>query len=110
MLFLTYWKVNENMPMEERLQIARDLTQSGAFPPDNVEIVRWDSTPDGWGILLAEAESAADVNRAVNLWRMHGKGFFEMTKTAPAQPAREAIESLTALLENAKAPQPAGSV
>ena len=33
MLFVTYWEVNENMPVEERAQIAQKLTSSGLFPP-----------------------------------------------------------------------------
>ena len=91
MLFLTYWELNENMSDAQRLQIAGKLTQGGLFPPEGVKIVRWDGTPDGWGILLMEAESAADVFRALDLWRAAGAGFFKLTKTAPAMPIEELI-------------------
>lgn len=108
MLFLTYWELNENMSVEERNKIATGLMESGAFPPEGVDIIRWDATPDGWGIVLAEAETAAAMNRAINLWRMSGAGFFKMTKTAPAQPAREVIEEFAELLEGQEVTQPVG--
>ena len=91
MLFMTYWELNENMPEQERLQIAQKLTSSGLFPPAGVNILRWDGTPDGWGVLIMEAERAEDVIRAIDQWRAAGAGFFKITKTAPALPIQEAI-------------------
>ena len=91
MLFVTYWELNENMSVEERSQIAQKLTASELFPPEGVNIIRWDATPDGWGILITEAESAADVFHAINTWRSAGAGFFKSTKTAPAMPVEETI-------------------
>jgi hypothetical protein len=100
MLFLTYWELNENMPMKERLEAAHKVTASGLFPPKGVKIVRWDMTPDEWGILLLEAEDVADVHRALSLWRVAGAGFFRLTKTAPTHPAQQAIALLRELLES----------
>ena len=77
MLFLTYWEVNENMPVAERMSIAQKLTSSGFFPPKGVKILRWDETPDAWGILLMEADNAMDVALALDSWRMAGAGFFK---------------------------------
>ncbi len=91
MLFLTYWELNEDMSVEKRLQAAQKLTASGLFPPKGVKIIRWDVTPDGWGILLAEADSVADLGQAINMWRVAGTGFFKYTKTAPAQPVQEGM-------------------
>ena len=91
MLFVTYWELNENMPAEERLRAAGRLTESGLFPPADITVHRWDATPDGWGILIFEAQTAAAANRAINLWRSAGAGFFESTRTAPAIPVDEAI-------------------
>ena len=99
MLFLTYWELNENMSEGERLQVAEKLTSSGLFPPKGVNIIRWDATPDAWGILLAEAESAADIARAIDMWRAAGAGFFKMTKTSSAIPVEEAISVSTELLK-----------
>jgi hypothetical protein len=99
MLFLTYWELNENMSDAERAQVAQKLTSSGLFPPPGVNIIRWDATPDGWGILLAEAESVADINRGIGMWRVAGAGFFKSTRTAPAQPVTEALAQTGELLQ-----------
>jgi len=83
------------------MAIAQKLTSSGHFPPKGVKILRWDETPDAWGILLMEADSAMDAALALDSWRMAGAGFFKQTKTAPALPITEAMphwaEALTAI-------------
>ena len=91
MQFLAYWELNENMSDADRLQVAQKLTGSGLFPPKGVNIVRWDATPDLWGTLVLEADSEADVFRAIALWRAAGAGFFKVTKTAPTLPVQEVI-------------------
>lgn len=79
------------MLVNERLRVAEKLTTSELFPPKGVNIIRWDGTPDAWGIILMEAETAADAFRAIDLWRAAGAGFFKFTKTAPAMPIQELI-------------------
>ena len=91
MLFLSYWELNENMSDQERLGIAEKLNSSKLFPPEGVNILRWDGTPDGWGIVLLEADSAANALRAINVWRAAGAGFFKVTKTSPALPIQDLI-------------------
>ena len=88
---MTYWELNENMPESERNAAAQKLTAAGLFPPQGVNIIRWDGTPDNWGILLLEAESVGDVIRAIDMWRAAGAGFFKVTKTAPAMPIQDII-------------------
>lgn len=101
MLFLSYWELNENMPDAERMGIARKLTSSGLFPPEGVTVVRWDETPDGWGMLLFEADTPLAATIALGVWRMAGAGFFKTTKTAPAYPVD--AESLNQWAECSKA-------
>ena len=91
MLFITYWELNENMPDEERLGIAQKLISTGMFPPEGVKILRWDGTPDLWGIVLWEGDNAADIFRALNMWRAAGAGFFKSTRTSPVLPVEEII-------------------
>ena len=91
MLFLTYWELNEDMSDAQRLQIAEKLNTGGLFPPEGVNIIRWDGTPDNWGIVLLEADTAADAIRTISVWRAAGAGFFKFTKTAPALPIQELI-------------------
>jgi hypothetical protein len=99
MLFLTYWELNEATPASQQLQAAQKLMSSGLFPPKNVTILRWDATPDNWGILLAEADSVADVNQAITMWRAACPGFFAVTRTAPAMPVQETIPATAELLK-----------
>lgn len=99
MLFITYWELNEDMPVGERQKVAEKLISAGLFPPKGVNIIRWDGTPDGWGILIVEAESAADVSDALNMWRAAGAGFFKFSKTAPAQPIQDALSRQGELLK-----------
>ncbi len=99
MLFITYWELNVNMPVEQRLRITENLTSSGMIPPKGVNIIRWDITADLWGILVAEAESSADINKAIQMWRTAGAGFFKSTRTSPAQPIQEAVAQQGELLK-----------
>ena len=99
MLFLIYWEFNEDMSVEDRIEISRKLTEEGLFPPEDAEVLRWDGTPDGWGIAVVEADDFKSVNTALNLWRSSGTPVFEETKTAPAAPVEEIIPQLAALLE-----------
>ena len=99
MLFMTYWELNEAMPVEETLQISQKLMSLGLVPFEGFTIIRWDMSPDGWGILIGEAESAADVDKAIYMWRAAGAGFFKFTKTAPAQPVPDVIAQHVELLK-----------
>jgi len=99
MLFLTYWELNEDKPAAHQIQAAQTLMSSGLFPPKDVNILRWDITPDNWGILLCEADSASAINQALVMWRAACPGFFKTTKTAPAIPVQEGIASTAELLK-----------
>ena len=99
MLFLTYWELNEDLPSEQMLAVAQKLSSHEMMPPKGVKAVRWDVTPDRWGILLAEAESVADITRAINVWRAAAPGFFKFTRTAPAQPIQEYMSQGSELLK-----------
>ena len=97
MLFLTYWELNEDMPVEQRLKITQKL--SAMLPLKGVNIIQWVITPDAWGILLAEVESVADISQAINMWRVAGAGFFKSTRTAPAQTIQESVSQQADLLK-----------
>lgn len=101
MLFLTHWKLNEGLSSQKTNEIARELTEEGFFPPEDVEVIRWDGTPDGWGIVLWEADSYEAIHNGLNMWRAAAgeTAFFEKTETAPAAPVEEVIPQQAALLE-----------
>ncbi len=99
MLYITYWELNENMSLADQYHVAEKLMASGLVPSKGVNILRWDLTPDGWGVLIAEAESAADIERSLNLWRASAAGFFRLTKTAPAVTIQERMAATAELLK-----------
>lgn len=99
MLFLSYWKLSEDVQTQEVMEAAEALTESGMWPPDDVEVIRWDTTVDNWGITLMEADDYEALNRAWTMWRASVPGMFEESKTAPAVPVEENIEQSVALLE-----------
>ncbi len=93
MLFLSYWELNENIPRVQRMEAGQKLLQTGLFPPAGINIIRWDATLDGWGIMLAEADDFTAINRALDAWRIAVPGMFKFTRTAPAQPVQEVMAS-----------------
>ena len=98
MLYLMYWELNENIAAQERLQFAQKITSSG-FPPEGVNIVRWDITPDLWGTMLFEAEKTIDVFKAIDVWRTKA-GFFKTMKTSPVMPVQEVMPQMAEYLQS----------
>jgi len=91
MLIMMYWELNEDMPAEERLEIAGNLMGSGMFPPEGANVVGWWGTSDNWGVLLVEAENEAAAFDSLNMWRTAGAGFFTFTKSAPAMKIEDSV-------------------
>ena len=98
MLYLMYWELNENISEQERLEFSQKITSSGKFPPEGVNIVRWDITPDSWGTLLFEAENPIDAFKAIGMWRMKA-GFFKTVKTSPVMPVQEVMPQMAEFIK-----------
>lgn len=96
MLFLMYWELNENISVNDKLKAADKLISSGHFPPDNIEIIRFDITSDNWAVILVEADSSEDVSNLNNMWRVVCPGIFKMEKASPTRPVQEAMEAMVA--------------
>ena len=60
MLFLNYWELNDEVSISERLEAVEKLKKCKLFPPQNVEIIRFDITADNWGVTIFEADSVED--------------------------------------------------
>jgi hypothetical protein len=99
MLFVCHWELNEATPVVERLQAAQKVLASGLFPGPKVKLIRWDATPDVWGITVFEAETAADALQFVDLWRITVPGFFRSVRVAPAMPVQEWMEQAGSLIK-----------
>jgi hypothetical protein len=89
MLFITYYELNDSIPIDQRREMAKRLTLSGQFPPEGISIVRWDISPDVQGIIIMEAEKAKDVTHALDVWRTTAPSFFKIITTIPALPILE---------------------
>ena len=90
MLFLCYWELNENMPVIDHLKLGKMLMESGLFPPPGIELIRFDMTPDYWGVTIFKAESVEAAFSCIDLWRAAGTGFFKKVKVTPAMPVNDA--------------------
>ncbi|WP_416838204.1 DUF3303 family protein [Haloferax sp. DFSO52] len=99
MLFVSYWEINENKPPAEILEAGAKLMESELWPPEGVEIIRWDLTSDNWGVTVFEADTAEAAERVVTVWRLAVPGMFTKTKTAPAGPADQAMLDLLDMMD-----------
>jgi len=94
-----YWELNEDVSVSDRLQAAEKLMKAELFPPENIEIIRFDITPDNWGITLVNAESVDEISDLNNMWRIACPGIFKTTKLSPARSVQESIGTTTELLK-----------
>jgi len=78
------------MSENERLQTAQKFMKD---VPPKIKILRWDVTPDSWGITVFEVEKPIDAFKFFALWRTKA-GFFKTVKTSPAIPAEEVVPQL----------------
>ena len=99
MLFLVYWELSEDVPLEKRMQAARELMERGLNEPVGTNILRWDTTPDGWGVTVVEADTPQVIAQVLNTWRAACPGMFKLTRTAPAIPVEESIPNTVEMLE-----------
>ena len=91
MQFIMYWELNEDMPSDERLAVASQLMETGLFPPEGAKVTGWWATPDNWGILMIEADTAEAAFDSLNVWRNAAAGIFTFTKTAPAMKIEDSV-------------------
>lgn len=105
MLYIMYWRLNENMSEKERALAAHKLRVSRLFPPKGVILIREDITPDLWGVTIMEAETPKDLFEAINIWRAAAPGFFKTTRVSPAMPLQEYASIHTEMLKKIAAAQ-----
>ena len=99
MLFVTHYKLSNDVAIQEMLEAGETLRESGMWPPEGIDIIRWDTTVNGWGITVAEADDYESIKRSFVMWEALVPGMVEETKTAPASPVDESMALTRALLE-----------
>lgn len=97
MLFIGYYRLADDVEMDEVIEAAQELTESEMWPPDGMEIIRWDTTVNKWGVTIFEADDYETVNRAWEMWRASVPGMSVEEQTAPAAPVEESLEQMAAL-------------
>ena len=97
MLFISYFELDESVSQADRLAAAQRVMNAELFPPEGFNIIRWDTTVDGWGVLIVEAEDATTLARGIEPWRVATGGFFKTVKTSPAIPTDEYIPLIAEL-------------
>lgn len=98
-LFITYYELSNDVESGEILEAGERLMEEGMWPPEGMEIIRWDAAVDPWGVTIAEADDFETMYRAQAMWEALVPGMFEEIKTAPAAPVEEVMEEGGALLE-----------
>ncbi len=93
MLFVSYWELRLDQSTEERTQAVEEQGLIEKTQREGVEILRWDITPSGWGILVMEADDAAAVDKTMTMWRAK-QPWFQEVKVEPAQPIDDHMETL----------------
>jgi len=102
MLFLCYWELNRNLPTMTHVKIANMLTEAGLFPPEGVELIRFDKTASGWGVTVFKADSAEAASSLIALWSVAVPGFFQKVKLSPAMPVKDAAANAARLYKSVK--------
>lgn len=103
MLFVTYYELSNDVAFEEILEAGNRLVEEGRWPPDGMEVLRWDGTVNNWGITVAEADDFETAYRAQAMWEALVPGMFEEIKTVPAAPVEEIMEEGGKVLEELSA-------
>lgn len=98
MQFIGYWQLRLDKSHQELLKAAGEQGLMDAFPPDGVEILRWDVTPSDWGIVVMEAEDAEAIDKAIKMWQAN-QSWFEEIKVEPARPVEDRVDTLNELFE-----------
>lgn len=99
MLFITYYEISNDVTAHEIIEAGELLMESGMWPPEGMELLRWDTSVNDWGVTIAEADSYEPINRSLLMWEELVPGLFEETRTAPASPVEEAMAQGGALLD-----------
>jgi len=99
MLFLIYWELNEQVGVSQRIAALNKLQQAELFPPPDVELIRFDMTPDQWGISIMEAGSAGAIMRHLGAWRIACPGIFVTTKVSPAMPVANSVAEIMGVIK-----------
>ena len=102
MLFLCYLEVNDNKSPQEMEPYMQKALQAGILEPEGIKIIRFDGTPDNWGVITMEADSAMAVERFITTLRAAFPGYFKNFKTSSALSVDEATQLEAEILKTVR--------
>lgn len=94
MLFVSYWKLNQDMPLGDLVKARDTLMVQKLFPARGLTVHQFVITPSHWGVTIFSADKAEDVVNAFAQWRSTYPGFFESVSVEPAMAVVEAFPLL----------------
>ena len=92
MLFMTYWRLNENLDPKIICKVADKLMKEGKYPPEGVELKAHYFGPSNWGVAVFEADSHEAAFKEVAIWRNECPGIFESVELSIAIPTTDTIK------------------
>lgn len=98
-MFITYYELGNDVALDEILEAGNRLMEEGMWPPEGMEVIRWDATVNRWGVTIAEADDFETIYRAQAMWEALVPGMFEEITTVPAAPVEEIMAEGGQLLE-----------
>ena len=104
MLFITYYELSNDVEFDEVFEAGERLMEEEMWPPEGMDVIRWDGSVDKWGVTIAEADDFETVYRAQAMWETLVPGMFEEIKTAPAAPVEDIMAEGGALMEELSSP------
>ncbi len=103
MLFLSYWELNPDFDPSELGGLAQKLMSKKLYPAEGIKQIAWYvSTSDYWGINISEAETAEQMVKNTQMWRIAMPGLFKIIKTTPGIDIVELLPILSKLAKQIK--------
>jgi len=98
-LFISSFEIGRDLSEEDIIEASQTLAEAGMWSPEGMEVIRWDTTVNDWGIVISEANDYETTNRSWTMWEALVPGIFAAKKMAPAAPVEESMAQSGALLE-----------
>ena len=84
MLFVTFWKMANNVETSKVAEAAKKLFEQGKYPAKGVKVHYWLMTPGGKGIVISEADDIEAIFKNWMVWTKEYPGIFESHEIHPA--------------------------
>jgi len=83
-LFLSYWELNPDFDPSKLGDLAAMLLKKKLYPAEGINQIAWYvSATDYWGLSISEADTAEQMVRDTQMWRIAMPGLFKTIKTTP---------------------------